>query len=205
MSNKTFAEKLNTGLEGTKKMVENFNKVFCKKTVNENYLSGKRCYISSAIEFSQDNSWRKDIIEKLITEFKLDVFDPWSDPKQQYTEKIQEAKKEKDFETIAKIAKSFVRKDLAQVDRSDLLIAFLKHGVPSFGVCHEIVVSNMAKKPSLIVSLDDDKTKLPIWFYGFINHNHMFDGANDLYRFLHKVNDGKMKDNDRWAFIYDLL
>jgi hypothetical protein len=168
-------------------------------------LQDKRCYLSGPIE--NDNvafNWRIDPKNVLINEFHIDLFDPFEDPKQQWVHQLKDARQSRDFDAISKMAKNFVRKDLTMVDRCDFLIAYLPHRVYTTGTHHEIISSNSSKKPTLIVC-DGDKINVPAWYYGFIDHNFMFDNWDQLYNFLRDVNDGKYIDNDRFWFMYGVV
>jgi hypothetical protein len=105
---------------------------------------------------------------------------------------------------MTKIAKAFVRKDLAMVDRADFTIAYLPSGVPTTGTHHEIINSNNAKKPTMLVC-PQGKEFIPLWYYGFIPHEFMFGSWDGLWEYLCEVNKGKHVHNDRWAFTYGLV
>lgn len=167
------------------------------------YLRGKTCYLSGAIEYQRDLSWRGPVITTLSQQFGLAVFDPHSDPKQQWFQPLVDAKQNRDWESVRQIAKSFVRKDLAMVDRADIVIAYLPKGIPTTGTHHEIINANNAKKPVLLVG--DGKENVSSWYYGFIPHEVIFDSFSHLYAYLQEVEDGKHKDNNRWSFVYGLV
>lgn len=170
-----------------------------------NYLTGKRCYLSGAIENDTSGiNWRIEP-KKVLTEFfGINVHDPFVDEKQTLATELYKARDNRDFTTITNIAKGFVRKDLAMVDRADMLVANLPYKVPTCGTHHEIINSNNAKKPTLLVC-EQHKEFIPLWYWGFIPHEFMFDCWEDLYNYLREVNDGKHMDNNRWAFIYGLV
>jgi nucleoside 2-deoxyribosyltransferase len=169
------------------------------------YLKNKRCYLSGPIESDNDRcNWRDEPKRILTKEFGLDVFDPHSDPKQQKFPLLAEARKNKDYETMRNIAKDFVHKDLAVVDRSDFVIAYLPLGVPTTGTVHEIIVSSNNKKPTLLIC-PQGKEMIPYWYYGFIPHQVMFGSWEELYNHLREVNNGMYKDNYRWSFVYGLI
>lgn len=169
-------------------------------------LKNKRCYLSAPIEnaLGLDRSWRDKVSNYLKTKFEIDLFDPFFDPKQQKAEQLVEARKEKNHNLIMEIAKSFVRKDLAMVDRSDFLIAYLP-GVKTTGTHHEIINASNSKKPVLLVCDQPDKYELPLWYYGFIPFEFMFSSWDELFVYLHKVDDGLKTDNPKWDFINGLL
>lgn len=167
-----------------------------------NVLKGKRAYLSGPIEFGTNENWRTKPIETITNRFGVNLFDPFADPKQQWTPAIAEAKKNQDYTTMNKIAKIFVRKDLAMVDRADFIIAYLPYKVPTTGTHHEIINSNNAKKPTLLVTDCEDIGYIPIWYFGFIPSEFMFPNWDALYLYLEEVNQGKHRSNNRWSFIY---
>src|ERR1051326_9192611 len=118
--------------------------------MENDYLRGKRIYLSGPIQYNADKTWRDYPSKVLKEKFGVELFDPFSDPKQQYVPLIEHARTQKDVETIVRIAKSFVRKDLCMVDRSDAVAAYLPHNVLTTGTGHEIINSNNAKKPTLL-------------------------------------------------------
>lgn len=168
------------------------------------YLNGKTCYLSGAMENCNLNyNWRTEPIKILKERFGLEVFDPYSDPKQQWVKELKAARESKDYKTISKIAHAFVRKDLCLVDRCDILIAHVIPSVPSVGTVHEIINSNNAKKPTLLVNPISGKENIQSWYYGFIDYqNGMFGSWDDLYDYLDQANKGMHQDNNRWDYIY---
>ena len=110
-----------------------------------------------------------------------------------------------DFETIVRISKSFVRKDLCMVDRADFVIAYLPENVMTTGTVHEIINSNSAKKPTLLVTNAKSISQIPVWYFGFIPQEFMFAGWEKLYEYLEEVDAGKHKENNRWHYIYGLI
>lgn len=170
-----------------------------------NYLKDKRAYLSGAIEFGeQSHNWRIKPIETMTNRFKINVFDPFSDPSQQCSEILEEARSKKDYIKISEIAKKFVRKDLCMVDRSDFLIAYVPYKVPTAGTIHEIVNSNNAKKPTLVVC-PEGKEKAPAWLWGVLPTDYFFDSWDDLFNYLESVNEGNYKHDNRWHFCYGII
>ena len=165
-------------------------------------LSGKRVYLSLPIEFSKDDSWKHEVKDVLTNTFKLKVLDPTDDPKQQITEEIKECRKNRDFDRLHELSKIFVKKDLAIVDRADLIVAYVPSGVCTTGVVHEIINSSNAKKLTLLVE-GTDKAKISIWYHGFIKHRFMFGSWNDLYKFLESINNGEYIKDDKLFFLYN--
>jgi nucleoside 2-deoxyribosyltransferase len=167
-------------------------------------LKNKRAYLSGPIEYDSEENWRIEPTKILSEEFEIDLFDPFSDPKQQWVPILEAARKNKSYEQMANIAKAFVRKDLCLVDRSDFLIAYLPKRIPTTGTHHEIINGVNAKKPTLLVC-PQGKEYVPLWYYGFVPHETMFGSWDELYIYLREIDEGKHKDDDRWAFVYGLV
>ncbi len=76
------------------------------------YLKGKRVYLSAPIEHEGEaNNWRQVTKQVLVSQFGLEVFDPYADPKQQWAPSLVKAREEKDYESIKRVSKNFVRKE----------------------------------------------------------------------------------------------
>ena len=169
------------------------------------HLQNTRGYLSGCIEYDKhEKNWRNEPKRVLIERFKINLFDPFDDPKQQWVAHLKKARDEKNYDEMARIAKAFVRKDLCMVDRSDFLIAYLPHSVPTTGTHHEIINSSNAKKPTLLVC-PQGKENLAFWYYGFVPHDMMFGSWEELYNYLDEVNQGLHKNNDKWGFVYGLI
>jgi nucleoside 2-deoxyribosyltransferase len=170
-----------------------------------NFLKNKLCYLSGPIQYAKNDFWRAEPIHVLQNRFSVNVFDPFADEKQKWTDELLKAKNINDTETLTKIAKQFVRKDLGMVDRSDFLIAYLPHGVQTIGTVHEIINSNESKKPTLLVTDADTISSIPLWYFGFIKTKYMFAGWRALYKYLEDVNVGKHIDDDKWHIVCDVI
>lgn len=169
----------------------------------KNFLKDKLFYLSSPIEFGVDN-WRYEFKEHLINKFKINIYDPFLDPKQQWTKQILKARKEKNFDKIAGIARNFVLKDYLMVDKADGLIAYLPYRVPTIGVHYEISRSLNSNKPTFLIC-PEGKELLPVWYYGIISHKNMFGNFNDFYDYLEKINNGLIKNDDSLLAIYNKI
>jgi hypothetical protein len=169
------------------------------------YLKDKRCYLSGAIEYSQEDNWRNLPKQILKDRFNVNVFDPFEDPKQQWSPLLKKAKEDKNYDAIIKITHDFVRKDLSMVDHSHFLIAYLPHKVPTTGTVHEIINSNNAKKPTLLVTDSNDITNIPLWYWGFISPEFMFPNWDALFKYLKEVDDGFHQTNRRWNLVHGLI
>jgi len=169
-------------------------------------LEGKCGYLSGPIQFDDSPAnWRTEVKHVLAEEFKIDLFNPYDDPKQQFVPELNAAIEAEDYDTVARIAKGFVWKDLCMVDHSNFVIAYLPYKVPTAGVHHEIITADKAKRPTLLVC-PQGKKRIPAWYFGFIDHKkYMFGGWDQLYQYLREVNDYKHTDDFRWAYVYGLI
>ena len=168
-------------------------------------LQDTKAYLSGPIEFGSGENWRIEPIKKLKEKFGIDVFDPFSDPKQQWVGPLNEAKKNKDYQELSRIARLFVRKDLSIVDKSDFLIAYLPHKVPTTGTVHEVINKSNSKKPTLLVTDMNDMGCIPAWYFGFIPLEFIFPNWEELFEYLDKVNDMSVSVHNRWDLIRGYL
>ena len=164
------------------------------------YLKGKRAYLGGAIEHGDPgHNWRTEPVRILQEEFGIDLFDPFADPKQQWVPALNKARDEDDEDTMERIAKNFVRKDMEMVDRSDFLVSYLPYKVPTTGTHHEIIDASKRRKPTLLVCTQGKKF-LPLWYRGFIKREFLFGSWDDLWGYLRKVDMGHVTES-RWDFV----
>ncbi len=166
-----------------------------------NYLEGRAAYLGGPIEYDTGEDWRSPVKKVLSERFKLCVFDPSLDPKQNQIADLRRMRQEGNYDQLSEVAHEFVRADLGVIDNATFLIAYLPYKVPVFGTVHEIVSANNAKKPTLLVC-PEGKDKITTWAFGFIRHEFMFGSWDTLYDYLQEVADGKHKKNNRWYLMY---
>lgn len=171
-----------------------------------NYLSGLQTYLSGPMDYVADNGvgWRDEITPKLINRFGLKVFDPTKDPKQMRSGEARALLAEKRYDEATKIIRDFVRKDLYEVDFSPFIIAKIILGVTMTGTVHEIINATNLHRPTILFC-DEGKHKIPAWYYGIVPHRYFFGCEAAVLDYLEEVNDGKHKEDRRWAKVYDLL
>ncbi len=167
-------------------------------------LEGTKCYCGGPIEHNTGPNWRIEVKEVLEGEFGIKVFDPFTDPKQQWFSTLEQARKDRDYKIMRKIARKFVRKDLCWVDRSDFLITNLPYRVVTTGSHHELTQANDRKKPTLLVCTKG-KQYLPFWYHGFIKEKYLFGNWHSLYNYLKDVELGKYNDDERWHYVLGLI
>lgn len=171
-------------------------------------LVGKRVYLSGPIEYDNSNvNWRPEVKETLKSRFGLNIFDPFDDPKQSKATELNFCKDNGDFDKVAEIASDFVSKDLIEVDKADMLVASLPHGVPTVGTIHEIVNAVNRKIPTLVVCTKGKKY-MSSWLFGVLKnkHRHYLHGSwESLYNYLDEVNDRKHTEDRRWRYVYGAI
>jgi hypothetical protein len=170
-------------------------------------LQGVRAYLSGAIEQAVEDGedWRIGPRRVLRNEFGINLFDPFEDPKQQWAEPLRQAREDCDYEVMKEIATRFVQKDLTMVSRSDMLVAHLPYGVPTTGTHHEIVKGIEDKKPVLFVC-PQGKQYNPLWYFGCgVPLDHFFGSWDALYSFLRRVEEGQLRHDRRWHYIYKMI
>ncbi len=170
------------------------------------YLRGCKVYLGGPIEHAEDKEdWRPPVRDVLRKEFQIELFDPTEDVKQEWLPNLLDAREACDFDTMSKIAKRFVHKDLSVVDECRFIISNVPRGVPTTGTTHEIINSWDLKKPTLLVC-PEGKQYVPAWYYGFIPHSPWMHGSWDsLYDYLREVDAGKHKEETRWCRLYGLV
>lgn len=90
------------------------------------------------------------------------------------------------------------------VDRSDFLVAYVPYKVPTTGTIHEIVNSNNAKKPTLIIC-PEGKEFAPAWLWGILPPSYFFGSWIELFNYLTEVDNGNHKEDNRWHFCYGIV
>jgi len=177
-----------------------------------NNLNGLRCYLSYPIEFaSSEESFNKEILCSFLEMKGTKILDP-KKIKFDGISEIEERKQlfeDNDFKEIRKQMKKIVRKDLRCVDISDFIIALLPKDIKTTGTTHEIIESDRQRKPTLIVCPEGIK-HIPIWFFGIVPVQYMFDSIEKLVEYLNFIDEHDMdcEDaifDDRWQFIINDL
>lgn len=168
------------------------------------YLENKQIYLAGPIEFDLSENWRVPVLDVLTNRFKINVFDPSIDEKQNKAKLIDKALEEGNYDEVECIARQFVKKDLGTIQRSSALIACNLFKVPTTGTPTEVMHAVNLKQPVMIVC-PQGKKFASRWYFGCIKHQYIFGSWNELYDYLDEVDRGLHKNNHRWAFVYDLV
>lgn len=167
-------------------------------------LKGASLYLSGPIEFEDGPNWRPEVVKTLTERFGLEVYDPHQDEKQKRADVLEKAIDKGDFDTVEQIAKDFVKKDLATLEKKDFLIAYNPYKIPTTGTPCEVHHAVNLKKPVMIVC-PQGKSFASRWYFGYVKHRYIFGSWDALYDYLQEVADGKHKDNHRWHLVYGMV
>jgi len=99
--------------------------------------------------------------------------------------------------------KPIVLVDLRMVEIADFVIAYIDPDTPMCGTWEELFVSLKQRKPTFVVA-EGGKEAMPLWLFGRINPDYMFDSFEDLEAYLRGIDAGKVaEDATRWVFFND--
>jgi len=175
------------------------------------HLQDKSVYLGGAISncplLKQGINWRPPVIQELETRFGLNVFDPLSDPKQQFVDDVKRAQQNKDEHALRMVATGFVQKDLQKVARCDFTIHKIVTNVDSPGSTDEIMfASRQLKNPTLIVC-EEGRFNLSTWYWGCINPEFLFSSWDELYDYLAEVDDPNFSCgmSRRWNMVREII
>ncbi|TXT66112.1 MAG: hypothetical protein BAJALOKI3v1_50112 [Promethearchaeota archaeon] len=165
-------------------------------------------YLAGPIEYTKDSgvAWRKKI-KQYCSDFKLgiDFLDPTDKPVfarhiNDEKQKSNDLKNEGNWYELRSLMKEIVRTDLRMVDRSDAVIAYINVDIYMCGTMHEIVNASVQHKPIFLI-VDGGKKRCPSWLFGLIDYQEMFDSVEECISYLHKIDTGLVKIDNRFPFI----
>ena len=160
--------------------------------MNFEYIRNKKVYLSSAMEFAEDEEmkhWRNKIKPKL-QELGLIVLDP-EDKKSEHPddtktlhEAIIGAKRSGHYQRFMELVGPVVSDDMQMVSVADFLIVFWDNNIQSVGTVSEVWSAYLSKKPILLV-LRGKKIETSSWLmYTVLSNGKIFDNFNHLLDFL---------------------
>lgn len=171
-------------------------------------LAKSLVYLSGSMDFSPDNGreWRENIIP-LLRDNGIGVLNPCNKPTLIGNESEEERKKYKEnlnnnnFNEVKKFAKPIVGVDLRLVHKADFLILYIDIETFMFGSVVEYTWAVQQRKPVLIV-IKQGKQKSPLFTFGMIPHEHIFNNFDEMFDYLKDVDDETKPLNDmrRWYF-----
>jgi hypothetical protein len=171
-------------------------------------LNKFRVYLAGPIDRAEDHGvgWREDI-SPFLRSIGVQIFNPCNKPiniglenieKREYRQKL---KQEQKYDELSKEIKLLRIIDLAMVDKSDFIIAYIDTDIHLTGTYEEIFWANRLKRP-ILICCKRGKVDIPDWLFGVLPHQFFFDTWTDLKQYLLYVNDlnNEPKHYKRWTF-----
>lgn len=170
-----------------------------------NYLNGKTVYLAGSIHHNDEDSgigWREEITPKLVN-YGLNVLDPCKQTINNLGE-VGDDKKllkslilQKNFSEVKRIFFPILKSDLRCVDLSHFIIVNYRPKIRHVGTIHELVMSNIEKKPILLYYPENELEDFNPWMACLVKTNHIFTDWNCMFDYLEKVNSGNF-DTSLW-------
>ncbi|MCP4125249.1 MAG: hypothetical protein GY751_26250 [Bacteroidetes bacterium] len=175
----------------------------------KNRLVAQRVYLAGPIDYAEDDgmSWRQDITP-VLESMNIMVMDPTNKmtTNTKYNEVGEEQNNLKKLKELGRWhelrqeMKPIVLVDLRMVEIADFVIAYIDPTTPMCGTWEELFVSLKQRKPTFVVA-EGGKTAMPLWLFGRINPDYIFDSFEDLEAYLRGIDAGKVaEDATRWVF-----
>lgn len=166
-----------------------------------NKLKGSRCYLSGAMEVRVDHGveWRQSL-KGVLESVGVLVLDPTNKPTDIIPETPEKWKRLREaglFDQLREEIRLLRCVDLRMVDIADFLIVNLDNDIRTCGTWEEIFLANRQKKP-VIIRMKQGIKQCPMWLFGTIPHEMIFDSWKEVTDYLNDVNEGWAPHLRRW-------
>jgi nucleoside 2-deoxyribosyltransferase len=156
------------------------------------------------MQYADGRGWRNEISIPL-KEMGVIVLDPYKKPfikdvdeGDTAREAIQKSIDTGNYEETNRLMKKIRSYDLAMVDRSDFLIAYINPKIPTIGSIEEITTAVKMKRP-VYIFVEGSKKACPWWIFGMIPHTYIYDSMQEVVDELKKIDSGEVEaEDDRW-------
>lgn len=181
----------------------------CQNMMHDGKLADSMCYLIGPIEGAKDKgiSWRSDIVEQCHqNDLQITFLDPTNKitglQKEIDTEnqRLKDLREEGRYDELSKEMKPIVREDHRSVDISDFLIVYIDPEVHTCGSYFELKDALDEKKPYFII-IKNGKKKTPLWLFGIVDHNSIFNNVDEVVKELQLLNSGDKEMSDRWVLM----
>ena len=176
-----------------------------------NELDGVSLYLSGSMDLAEDDGtgWRKEFREKCErAKLNFKFLDPTNKPEGFAIEtgiekyEINRALKEGDWETAAKKSREVRHVDLRMIDMANLYVVYIDLSVFAVGTFNEFFEAESQQKPLFVIMAPGyKKYDIPLWLVGIVREEEVFEGIDECIKHLVEINDGKIKQDDRWLRI----
>jgi len=173
-------------------------------------LKGTIAYLAGAMGHAKDGGhlWR-DTLSEVLWDMGMGVMNPCKKATDEAVEdsttraRVIECKLRRDFEGAREIMHPIACSDLAQVDRSGVLIGNVDTNLHAPGTCNEISFAIQQHKPTLL-RIKQGVENTPNWWTAFVPKEFLFNEFEEIYEYLHAIDQCKIKPHKRWWFFdYD--
>jgi hypothetical protein len=173
-----------------------------------NILKGTTTYLVGQIQYKDGRGWR-EVATKRLKPMGIRVFDPYNHPfvnsiqegAENTQDKMKEMVKAGQFDEVSKLMKQIRVEDLASVDLSTFIVAYIDINAYTCGTWEEIFWANRLKRPIFLIC-EQGKKGVPLWLFGTIPHKYMYNSLEEALTMIEKINSGEVKiDSDRWRIL----
>ncbi len=177
------------------------------KNIEDGVLFKTKSYLVGPMQYSDGRGWRDSITEQL-SKLGIVCYDPYKKPfvvdveeSDNAAEDIRKLIAAGEYDKVAARMKLIRTYDLALVDKSDFIIAYIDPTVITVGSWEELFWANRMKRPIFLV-IEGGKSKAPWWIFGTIPHKYIYSNIDEVVDVLTKINSGeKEMDSDRWRIL----
>ena len=158
------------------------------------------------MQYKNGRGWRQEITEKLN---KIDItcFDPYSKPfeadikeTEEFQQDLLSHQESGNYDVVTKLMANVCYHDLALVTLSDFIVAYIDPKVVTVGSWHELFLAEELKKPIFLI-VEGGKKTTPLWLFGVMNHNFIFENVSEVVDEIYKINSGKSLMSVRWKLL----
>ncbi len=172
-------------------------------------LKKTKTYLIGPMEFQNGEDWREKFT-KDVKSMGIHCFNPY---KKEFIHRIDESdahrkelnwlREHGEYDALAAHCKDFRIFDLACVDKSDFIVCYVDTSVFSVGTFEELSWANRLKKPIFVV-VKQGKKSCPLWIFGMIDHNYIFDTFDEVVDKLKRINNEEEPvDHKRWRLLQE--
>ena len=174
-----------------------------------NILNKTKVYLVGPMEFQNGRGWREEV-SVWLSDMGIVALDPYNKPflfapseEEDEHDRLKQKLEDGDYESVHQHMKEIIRYDLACVDRSDFILAYIDPAVNTIGSINELSLARSLRKPVFIV-VNGGIEKCPLWLLGMFKPNYFYSSFKDVEEMLGKINSGEVApDSNRWRLLKD--
>lgn len=160
------------------------------------------------MEYADGRGWR-DYVKKELASTEIVFLDPYHKPfstslpeDDAARSRLKEAREKGDFAFLNTYMKQVRSDDLRLCDIGDFTITHITPEIASWGTAEELTTFNRMKKP-IFLSVEGGKKKCPLWIFGMIPHNYIYNSVDEVITMLKKIDNREILiDSTRWRLLH---